>query len=178
MPDTQIRLPLGITGWTVYTRLKNEAGNIWQTTTSTFVPYVVANVANYALATPETPAGSGDYEATMPVGSAAGKYSWAHYRQMGGAAAISDPLAGNGGDTWDGTSFGAAAGGASVADIFAKPIGGGTFEEAILAQTAVAAGRLTQSSDGTADTFHDFKDPTTPRVTSTSTPTERTVTIL
>jgi hypothetical protein len=178
MPDTKLRLPLGITGWTVYTRLKNESGLIWQTTTSTYVPYVVANVANYALSTPETPATSTDYEATMPVGSAAGNYSWAHYRQTGGSPTIADPLVGNGSGYWDGSAFSSGAAGASVADIFARPIGGGTFEEAILAQAAVAAGRLTQSSDGTADTFHDFKDPTTPRVASTSTPTERTVTIL
>lgn len=106
MADTRIRLPGITSGWTVYTRLKNEAGLIWDTTTSTFTAYVVASVANYALATPETPATSGDYEATMPVGSPAGNYTWAHYRRVGGAAALSDPIVGSGSGYWTGTSFG------------------------------------------------------------------------
>lgn len=105
MPDTKIRLPGVTSGWTVYTRLKNEAGLIWDTTTSTFTAYVVGSVANYALATPETPATSGDYEATMPVGSPAGNYTWAQYRRVGGAAALSDPPVGSGSSFWTGTSF-------------------------------------------------------------------------
>jgi hypothetical protein len=111
MPDTKIRLPLGIPGWTLYTRLRNEAGQIWDSVAGAMVAYVVADVARYQLAMPETPAGSGDYESTMPVGLPAGRYTWAHYRRVGGSPAISDPLVGAGGDTWDGTSFGAAAGG-------------------------------------------------------------------
>jgi hypothetical protein len=116
MADTKLRLPLGITGWTVYTRLKNESGQIYQTTgTPAFVTYVVANVANYKLLTPETPAASGDYEATMPAGAAAGNYTWAHYKLIGSDPAISDPLVGSGSGYWDGTTFGGVAG-----------IGGGT----------------------------------------------------
>jgi hypothetical protein len=105
MADTTIRLSLGITGWTVYTRLKTEAGLIWQTTSSTYVAYVVANVANYALAMPETPAASGDYASTMPTGSASGNYTWTHYKRVGGSAAIGDPVVGTGGAYWDGARF-------------------------------------------------------------------------
>jgi hypothetical protein len=114
MPDTKIRLPGITSGWTVYTRLKNEAGLIWDTTTSTFATYVVGSVANYALATPEMPATSGDYEATMPAGAAAGNYTWAHYRRVGGAAALSDPIVGSGSGTWDGTGFSTGGGGGAT----------------------------------------------------------------
>jgi hypothetical protein len=64
--------------------------------------------------------------------------------------------------------------GASVLD---APIGGGTLSEAIAAMAAVMAGKLTQSQDRTTDTFRDFKDDDTTRVTSTSTNTARTVTV-
>jgi hypothetical protein len=113
MPDTKIQLPLGVSGWNLYTRLRNEDGLIWNSTTSAFVAYVLADIAHYDLATDETPAGSGDYAATMPAGAAAGNYSWAQYRRMGGAPAAGDPLAGTGGGSWTGTEF------ATVADAIA-----------------------------------------------------------
>src|SRR5829696_5424763 len=106
MADTKIRLPLSITGWTVYTRLQDEDDLIWNSTTSAYVAYLLANVAHFRLATPETPAGSGLYVATMPAGSPAGGYAWAQYRQVGGSPAASDPYVGGGGDYWDGTTFG------------------------------------------------------------------------
>jgi hypothetical protein len=105
MADTKIRFPLGIVGWTVYTRLKNESGQIWDSVSSAYVSFVVGNVARFRLATPETPSGSGDYEANMPVGSPANNYTWQHYRLMGVDAAISDPLLGGGGEYYDGTTF-------------------------------------------------------------------------
>jgi hypothetical protein len=174
MPDTKLRLPLGVTGWTVYTRLKDESGQIWNSTTSAYVAYVLANIANFKLATPETPAGSGDYEATMPAGSAAGNYSWSHYRLIGSNPAASDPLLGSGGDYWNGTTFGAADASASI---FGRAIGGGDFEAAITAMAAVLAGKITQSADGTVNTFSDFLDDNTTRVTSTSSQTTRAVEI-
>jgi hypothetical protein len=108
MPDTKLRLPLGVTGWTVYTLLFNESDQVWNSTTSAFVAYVLANIADFDLATPETPAGSGKYVATMPT-APAGNYTWEHRRQVGGAPATSDPLVGSGGGYWTGSEFGSAA---------------------------------------------------------------------
>lgn len=105
MADTKLRLSAGVTGWTVYTLLFNEADQVWNSTTSAFAAYVLANIADFDLATPETPAGSGKYVATMPT-APAGNYTWEHRRQAGGAPATSDTLVGSGGGYWSGTTFG------------------------------------------------------------------------
>ena len=112
----------------------------------------------------ETPAGSGIYQSMITFPDAfAGAIVWK--TGEGGATerfAVEDVDA---------------AESDSVNGVLGAPVGGGTLLEAFQVLAAILAGRLTQSSDGTTDSFADFKDPDTPRVTSTSTPTQRDVTI-
>lgn len=105
MSSTSIDLTLGVPNWTVYTRLRFEDGSIWNSTTEEYVDYIVANIGDFQLATPENPVGSGDYQAIMPVDSPAGKYTWGQYRRMGGTPAASDPLVGYGSGYWNGETF-------------------------------------------------------------------------
>lgn len=104
MADTNLWARDLTPGWTdLYFRVWDDAGNIWQTTTSTYVAMVVADLANYRLVATESPAGSGRYVVAFP-GGAPKSYTWAAYK---GAGAVADPRwAGPASGYWDGTTFG------------------------------------------------------------------------
>lgn len=111
----------------------------------------------------EAPSGSGIYKATITFADGfAGTLSWKTGEGVNERYAAEEI---NPGDSDVATAVGN------------LPVGGGTLLEAIQAQSAVMAGKLTQSSDGLTDTFADFKDDSTARVTSVNSPTERAVTI-
>ena len=55
------------TGRTLYAVIRNRSGQVWQTTTTTFVTQVNANWANYDTALTESPAG-GYLRRHVPVG--------------------------------------------------------------------------------------------------------------
>jgi len=64
-----------VSGLTLYALVFNPAKTtIWQTTTSTFVTFVLGNIANYRIALTDL-TGLGDYKANMPA-AAAGKYPY------------------------------------------------------------------------------------------------------
>lgn len=106
MPDTTIAVSGLPTGWTVYTKIADANGNVWNGTA--YVAYLVANWATYATATPETPAGSGTYVCQFPLSSPAGYYTWIHYKQAGGSPASTDPEVGWSPAPvyWNGSTFG------------------------------------------------------------------------
>jgi len=81
-------------GSTVYTIIRKPAdATVWQTTTSTFVAWNNANIANYDVALAD---GSGDYySVTFPAGIAAGTYGASVYLQAGGTPAITDIILGS-----------------------------------------------------------------------------------
>lgn len=104
MADTTIVARGLPTGWTVNTRIENEVDLIWNGTA--FVELVVADIASYATATPETPAGSGRFICQFPLTSPPGNYAWSVHRQLGASPAIDDPEVGRGNGYWDGATFG------------------------------------------------------------------------
>lgn len=99
--DTTIR-PRYPTGSTLYTQI--ERGNaIWNGTD--VVVLATADWASYAVATPESPAGSGRYVAQFPVSVAPGNYTWVVFEQAGASPAVTDRAIGSGGGYWDGTTL-------------------------------------------------------------------------
>ena len=86
------------TGWTLYVILINSTGQVYNG--STFVTIAPANWATYDIAMTEATAGI--YQADMP-GVAADTYSYAVYRRLGGAPAITDTLITSTSIEWNGT---------------------------------------------------------------------------
>jgi hypothetical protein len=77
-------------GANLYATVRNTSGQVWQTTTSTFVDYVSANVANYDIAL--TDAGGDLYQGDFPSGAGTGKFVVQYYERSGGTPAITDDL--------------------------------------------------------------------------------------
>jgi hypothetical protein len=77
-------------GATISVILWNPAGQVYQTTTTTYVTYVNANRANYLFSLTET-TGSGVYMGNIPSGSAAGFYSVEAFKTP---FAVADRIAG------------------------------------------------------------------------------------
>lgn len=105
MPDTTISANVEITGLTVDTYVRNSANEIWDG--SDYVAYDDLDIADYAIATPETPAASGTYVCAMPAASPAGLYTWVNRRRVGPTPAVDDPEVGQSAIAyfWDGTGF-------------------------------------------------------------------------
>ncbi len=89
----EIQLQYITSGATVYALVRNSVGQVWQTTSSTFVTYVTANLANYTIAMTEQGTASRYYAGTFPA-AAAGIYSIAMFQRAGGSAAETDTVAG------------------------------------------------------------------------------------
>lgn len=105
MPDTTVFVPGLPTGWVVYTLLYDADAEVWDG--SAFVAYDVADLADYATATPETPAASGTYACTFPPAAPAGFYTWSHRKRVAGTPAADDPEVGASAVPayWDGAAF-------------------------------------------------------------------------
>ncbi|SIO60147.1 hypothetical protein SAMN05444166_6284 [Singulisphaera sp. GP187] len=93
------------TGLTIYAVIRDSANRVYNGT-AFVTPYVVADLASYAIPLPETPAGSGNYACPFPLGSPAGNYRWTLFEKPGGNPAVGDPVVGRGSDYWDGTGLG------------------------------------------------------------------------
>lgn len=92
------------TGDTLYALVRNSAGQIWQTTTTTFVNYVTANLANYAISLTEQGTASRYYTANFPA-AVEGTYAVVVYKQLGGSPAETDLLTDSGNVEWTGTNI-------------------------------------------------------------------------
>jgi hypothetical protein len=90
-------------GVTLYALIRDTAGKVWQTTTSTLVAYATANLANYKVSLTEQGAASRFYAGNFPA-AAAGVYNVAVYQQAGGSPAETDSLVAAGNIEWDGTA--------------------------------------------------------------------------
>lgn len=99
----ELQLAYGRTARTLYALVRNTAGQVWQTTNSTFVSYVTANLANYTVSLTEQGTASGYYAGTFPA-AAAGVYAVEVRDRAGGSAAETDPVAGTGRVQWDGSA--------------------------------------------------------------------------
>ena len=91
---------------TLYAVIFNAAGQVWQTTTTSFVTYDDDNQANYDIALTEAGDDSGEYRGTFPGGIAAGIYSVQGWAQAGGSPVQDDDerLGGVGTMHWDGSA--------------------------------------------------------------------------
>lgn len=157
--------PQGTTGLNIYARIRTPVNTFWNG--SAFVAYSAASWATYAVAL--TDSGGGLYLANMPGGIPAGAYYLDAYKRLGGSPASTDQLLGATPFPmqWNGS--------AEEGSMLEAAIGGGTLRAAMRAVAAVLAGKITQSADGAVNTFKDFLDDNTTRVTSTSSQTERAV---
>ncbi len=99
----EIQLAWLQTAKTLYALVRNSVGDVWQTTSSTFVAYVTANLANYTIALTEQGTASRYYTGTFPA-APAGFYPVAIYQQVGGSPTETDTPAGFGGYDWSGTA--------------------------------------------------------------------------
>lgn len=99
----EIQLAHNATGRTIYALIRNSTGSVWQTTTSTFVTYATANLANYDIALTEQGTASRYYAGDMPA-LAAGVYSVSAFDRSGGAPAEGDTLVGVEDIEWSGTA--------------------------------------------------------------------------
>jgi hypothetical protein len=100
----EIQAPYGLTGRTLYALVRSAtAGTIWQTTTSTMVAYVTANLANYIIAVNEEGTASRYYLGDFPA-APAGSYSVAVYDRLGGSPAEGDTLVATGNIDWTGAA--------------------------------------------------------------------------
>ncbi len=80
---------------TVYALIRNASGLVWQTTSSTFVTYTDANLANYDVALTEEGTSSGYYVGDFPTAiTTAGTYTATIWKQAGGAPATTDTMMG------------------------------------------------------------------------------------
>ncbi len=100
----EIQVAYGITAKTLYAIVHNSVAQVAQSTTSTFVSYVTANLANYTVAMTEQGTASGYYVGTFPTWITAGAYNVTVYVRAGGSAAEGDAVAGVGEIQWDGTA--------------------------------------------------------------------------
>ncbi len=90
---------------TVYTVILNETGQVWQTTTATFVTVVDANWANYDVPMVEQGTSTGIYYGDFPTGiTTAGVYNVFGYTRLTGTPLVTDTLVGEGQVFWDGTA--------------------------------------------------------------------------
>lgn len=99
----EIQIPYGTTGRTLYALVRNSVGQVWKTTSSSFVAYATADLADYDIALAEQGTASRFYVGDFPA-AAAGTYSVAVYDRAGGSPAEGDALAGQGTLEWNGTA--------------------------------------------------------------------------
>lgn len=93
-----------VTGSTLYALIRNTIGQVWQTTSSTFVTYVTANIANYIISMAEQGTASGYYAGSLPSAIGAGLFYIIVKDRLGGSAAETDPSVATGDIAWDTTN--------------------------------------------------------------------------
>ena len=95
---------------TLYLVVRNKtAGTAWNPTAAAWQAYTAAGYASFKISAGlEVPAASGDYEFDFSTtNSAAGTIEWTWNLQAGGSPSLSnDTVAAEGGEEWDGTTFG------------------------------------------------------------------------
>jgi hypothetical protein len=91
------------TGNTIYVRIFDDSGDVWNTSGSAFETWNGANVADYDVALSDL--SSGLYLGNWPGSIADGDYDVIVYRQETGAPLATDPVIGRNffTVTWDGT---------------------------------------------------------------------------
>jgi hypothetical protein len=88
-----------------YALLYNDEGEVYQVTTTSFVTFVGANIATYAITLPNI--ADDLYEADFPTAiTAVGTYSVLAYKRAGGSPATTDTLIAEGEIAWNGSAFG------------------------------------------------------------------------
>lgn len=141
-----------LTAKTVYALVRNATGSVWQTTTSTFVAYATADLANYDIALTEQGTASALYAGTFPA-AAAGTYSVTAYERAGGAPAEGDLLIAGGNVEWSGTVLlPLSSVQADTDDIQARLPAALTADGNIKADTLRVGGTLQTAGDIMADT--------------------------
>jgi len=98
--SAELEIAYGVSGRTLYSVIRNSVGAVWNG--ASFVAYNGANWTTYAVAMTEQGT-SGYYTGDFPA-VAAGTYNVETRDRAGGAAATTDPLAGSGSLSWDGTA--------------------------------------------------------------------------
>ena len=102
MANDVIGFPHNATGATLYAQVRNDDGQIWNTSgTPAFEAYLTANIADYDIALTEQGTASRFYTFTFPSAIVAGVYSIAVYS---GATAEGDPAVAEGEVEWDGSA--------------------------------------------------------------------------
>ena len=105
------------TSRTVYFVIRNTVGLVWNTGTSAFESYSLANYANYVIQATEQGT-TGLYAGTFPTAiTTPGLYNIVAVLQAGGSPAATDGSFGSGELTWTGTSVNSLAGVASSGQI-------------------------------------------------------------
>lgn len=100
----EIQVAYNTTNAGLYALVRNTAGQVWQTTSSTFVSYVTANLANYKIGLNEQGTASRYYAGNFPA-AALGVYNVSVYAQAGGSPAETDLLVAEGSIDWDGAAI-------------------------------------------------------------------------
>lgn len=90
----------------IYATVHDTSGNVWSTSSSSFVTYATADLANYVISLTEQGTGSGYYVGTFPSAISEGAFNVAGYMQSGGSAAEGDVLVGSGPVEWTGSVIG------------------------------------------------------------------------
>lgn len=96
----EIKLPW-LPGKTVYFLVRDSVGQVYNG--SSFVPYVTADLATYAVASSEQGVASAFYTASFPA-VPSGLYDVVGYERVGGSPSENDIYAGGGEMQWDGTA--------------------------------------------------------------------------
>lgn len=92
-----------VTGRTTYVQIRNRIGQIWNTSSSSFVTYSTADIGDYDVAATEQGTASGYYAASFPSAITPGVYSIVAKNQNGGSPAEADPNIAVGDYQWNGT---------------------------------------------------------------------------
>lgn len=151
----EIQLAYGVSGRTLYALVRNSVGEVWQTTTNTFVAYATADLANYDIPLAEQGAASGYYAGDFPAAIAAGVYAVAVMDRAGVTPAETDEVVGSGSLDWTGAVVSSLSGlpaawGASV-------VGGGRTRDYFLQG---GANRVDFAADGLTFTVYATDDTT------------------
>jgi hypothetical protein len=89
----------------LYLLIWQNDGKVFSTSTTTFLTYVTANLANYVNAFTELGTASRRFTVTIPSQVPAGNYLLSVHKRIGGSGAEGDPLVGDGVLEWDGAAI-------------------------------------------------------------------------
>jgi hypothetical protein len=101
----EIKIAYGQSGKVLYFQVRNQAGQIWNTSAAAFQAYATASIGDYDVSMTEQGSASGFYVGTFPAGITTNAlYAIAAFQQMGGSPAETDPPVGQGNFAWNGSA--------------------------------------------------------------------------